>query len=54
MPTLGWTNNYSFVPIAFNMMASAEEKNRLVPASASIDKRKSGYKNRKNAVEQNR
>lgn len=54
MPTLGWTDNYSFVPVAFNMMASADEKNRLVPASASIDKRKSSYKNRKDAVERNR
>lgn len=51
MLTLGWTDNYSFVPVAFNMMASADEKNRLVPASTSIDKRKSGYKNRKDAVE---
>lgn len=51
MLTLGWTDNYSFVPVAFNMMASADEKNRLVPASASIDKRKNDYKNRKDAVE---
>ena len=51
MLTLGRTDNYSFVPVAFNMMASADEKNRLVPASASIDKRNSGYKNRKDAVE---
>lgn len=54
MPTLGWTDNYSFVPVAFNMMASADEKNRLIHAPASIDKRKSGYKNRKDAVERNR
>ena len=32
-------------------MASADEKNRLVPTSASIDKCKNGYKNRKDAVE---
>lgn len=51
MLILGWTDNYSFVPIAFNMMASAAEKNRLISASASIDKRKSCYKNRKGAVE---
>lgn len=51
MLTLGWTDNYSFVPVAFNMMASADEKNRLVPASASVDKRKSGYKNRRDAVQ---
>lgn len=51
MLTLGWTDNYSFVPVAFNMMASADEKNRLVPASTSIDKRKSGYKNRQDAIQ---
>lgn len=50
MLTLGWTDNYSFVPVAFNMMASADEKKRLVPASASVDKRTSGYKSRKEAV----
>ena len=51
MFTLGWTGNYSFVPVPFNMMASADEKNRLVPASASVDKRKSGYSNRQDAVQ---
>ncbi len=42
--TLGWTDNYSFVPVAFNMMASADADKRLVPASEAIDKRKVGYK----------
>lgn len=51
MLTLGRTDNYSFVSVAFNMMASADEKTCLVLASAFIDKRKSGYKNRKDAVE---
>ncbi len=44
MLTLGWTDNYSFVPVAFNMMASADADKRLVPASEAIAKRKAGYK----------
>lgn len=50
MLTLGWTDNYSFVPVAFNMMASADAGKRLVPASTNIDKRSSGYQNRQDAV----
>ena len=47
---LGWTDGYSFIPVGFNMMASAKESNRIVPANASIDKRSNGGKTRKNAV----
>ena len=50
MLTLGWKDNYSFVPVAFNMMASADAGKRLVPASPNIDKRSSGYKNRQDAI----
>lgn len=50
MLTLGWTDNYSFVPVAFNMMASADAGKRLLPASPNIDKRSSGYKNRQDAI----
>lgn len=48
--TLGWTDGYSFVPVAFNMMASADTRKQLEPASPAIDKRSSGYKNRQDAV----
>lgn len=45
---LGWTDGYSFVPIAFNMM------HLLIPENASaasgIDRRKSGYKRHQEAV----
>lgn len=41
--TLGWTDGYSFVPVGFNMMASADAKKRVMPVSDSIDKRKAGY-----------
>ena len=48
--TLGWTDGYSFIPVGFNMMASAKASNRIAPANASIDKRSNGGKARKNAV----
>lgn len=50
MLTLGWTDNYSFVPVAFNMMASADAGKQLVPAAQNIDRRSSGYKTRQEAV----
>lgn len=50
MLTLGWTDGYSFVPVGFNMMASADAGKRVMPASDSIDKRKAGYKRRQDAV----
>ena len=48
--TLGWTDGYSFIPVGFNMMASAKESKRIVQANQSIDKRSNGGKARKNAV----
>ena len=48
--TLGWTDGYSFIPVGFNMMASAKESKRIAPANTAIDKRSNGGKARKNAV----
>lgn len=48
--TLGWTDGYSFVPVGFNMMASANAGKRIMPASESIDKRRFGYKSRQEAI----
>ncbi len=50
MLTLGWTDGYSFVPVGFNMMASADAGKRIMPASDSVDKRRAGYKRRQDAV----
>lgn len=50
MLTLGWTDGYSFVPVGFNMMASADAGKRLMPASESIDRRNAGYKSRRDAI----
>ncbi len=43
MLTLGWTDGYSFVPAAFNMMASADTRKHITGAASGIDRRKSGY-----------
>lgn len=50
MLTLGWTDGYSFVPVAFNMLASANAEKRFMQASNAVDKRTAGYKNRQDAV----
>lgn len=48
--TLGWTDGYSFVPVAFNMMSSAKQSNRYQEMSANIDRRTNGYKFRKESM----
>ena len=50
MLALGWTDGYSYVPVGFNMMASADPKKRLVQADGSVDKRSNGSKSRRDAV----
>ncbi len=50
MLTLGWSDGNTFIPLAFSLLSSANEKNRLVGVSQSIDKRTNGYKRRKEAV----
>lgn len=44
--TIGWTDGYSFVPVAFNMLSSAKPGKRLNEMKGSIDKRTNGFKNR--------
>lgn len=46
---LGWTDGYSFLPVAFNMLASANEEKRINPVNGSIDRRTNGAKARKDA-----
>ena len=47
---LGWTDGYSFLPVAFNMLASANEEKRINPVNKAIDRRTNGAKARKDAV----
>jgi hypothetical protein len=51
MLTLGWSDGYSFLPVDFAMLSSANESNRLVATCSTIDKRTNGYKRRKEAVQ---
>ena len=42
MLTLGWTDGYSFIPVGFNMMASAKAEKRINDVNVSLDKRSNG------------
>lgn len=43
---LGWSDGYSFIPVAFNMLSSANRSNRYQEITDGIDHRTNGYKNR--------
>jgi hypothetical protein len=45
--TLGWSDGYSFIPVGFNLLSSANKSNRYQEISDQIDHRSNGYKNRK-------
>ena len=47
---LGWTDAFSFVPVAFRMLASANREKRLNEADETLDKRTNGSQRRKEAV----
>jgi len=48
--TLGWSDGYSFIPVGFNMLSSANKENRYQEASDQIDRRTNGYKNRSESL----
>ena len=50
MLTLGWTDGNSFIPVAFNLLSSANSKVCINPARESLDKRSVGFKRRQNAL----
>lgn len=50
MLTLGWSDGYRFLTVDFAMLSSSTESNSLVKASTTIDKRKNGYKRRKEVI----
>ena len=47
---LGWTDAFSFVPVAFRMLASANREKRMNEANETIDKRTNGGQRRIEAV----
>lgn len=48
--TLGWSDGYSFIPVAFNMLSSANKRNRYREMSGNIDHRSNAYKTRQESV----
>ncbi len=48
--TLGWSDGYSFIPTGFNMLSSANKRNRINDVSNQIDHRTNGYKFRKESM----
>ena len=50
MLTLGWSDGNSLIPLAFSLLSSAKETNRLHPARQDLDKRSIGYRRRLEAV----
>jgi len=51
MLTLGWSDGATFLPVAFSLLSSRQEKRILCPADSTIDKRTVGYKKRTEANE---
>ena len=47
---LGWSDGYSFIPLAFNMLSSAKKSNRYQEMDGRIDRRTNGYKARKESL----
>jgi len=48
--TLGWSDGYSFAPIDFTLMSSANTANRLCEMREDLDRRSIGYKRRMEAL----
>ena len=48
--TLGWTDGFSFIPVAFNMLSSAKREKRFKETGPKIDRRTNGYKARVSAT----
>jgi transposase len=50
MLTLGWSDGNSFIPVAFSLLSSKKDKNRINGINKDIDKRTNGYKRRKESL----
>lgn len=47
---LGWTDGFSFIPVAFNMLSSAKQEKRFKEINPEIDRSTNGYKARTAAI----
>uniref|UniRef100_UPI001E617C2D IS4 family transposase n=2 Tax=Desulfocucumis palustris TaxID=1898651 RepID=UPI001E617C2D len=50
MLTLGWSDGNTFLPVAFSLLSSQKECNRLCEIDPRIDKRTTGYKRRVESI----
>ena len=50
MLTIGWSDGTTFLPVAFSLLSSRQEKKLLCPADSRVDKRSAGYKKRVEAT----
>jgi len=50
MLTLGWSDGNTFLPVAFSLLSSQKEQNRLCGIDQRIDKRTTGYKRRMESI----
>ena len=48
--TLGWSDGNTFLPVAFSLLSSENEHNRLCGIDPRIDKRTNGYKRRVESI----
>jgi len=46
MLTLGWSDGNTFLPLAFSLLSSEKERNRICGIDTRVDKRTNGYKRR--------
>lgn len=46
MLTLGWSDGTTFLPVAFSLLSSRQEKRILCPVDSKVDKHSAGYKKR--------
>ena len=50
MLTLGWSDGNTFLPVAFSLLSSENERNRLCGIDPRLDKRTTGYKRRMESI----
>ena len=50
MLTIGWPDGTTFLPVAFSLLSSRNDKKILCPVDSKVDKRSTGYKKRAEAT----
>lgn len=50
MLTLGWSDGNTFLPVAFSLLSSEKESNRICGVNQRVDKRSNGYKRRMEGI----